>query len=94
MLSCCPAIPHSNICPFQIDSISEALINTIRELQGLSSLRGFSLGGGTGLTLRYTHRQSVDIDLFCSEIIGKAGYEQIVQEVKVSTVPFKPWIRY
>ena len=65
-----------------MSSISEALINTIREIQELSSLRRFTLGGGTNLALRYNHRQSIDIDLFCPEIIGKEGYEHTVKEVK------------
>jgi hypothetical protein len=51
-----------------VSSVSEALIKTIRELQELPSLQHFSLGGGTNLALRYHHRQSIDIDLFCPDI--------------------------
>lgn len=65
-----------------MSSVSEALIKTIRELQGLPSLQHFSLGGGTNLALRYHHRQSIDIDLFCPDIIGKEGYGRIVKEIK------------
>lgn len=65
-----------------MSSISEALIKTIRKLQELPSLQCFSLGGGTNLALRYNHRQSIDIDLFCPDIIGKEGYEYIVKEIK------------
>lgn len=64
-----------------MSSVSEALIQTIRELQELPSLQQFSLGGGTNLALRYHHRQSIDIDLFCPDIIGKEGYERIVKEI-------------
>lgn len=33
---------------------------------GLSSLKDFSLAGGTALALRYGHRKSIDLDLFGS----------------------------
>lgn len=65
-----------------MSSVSEALIQTIQELQELPSLQCFSLGGGTNLALRYHHRRSIDIDLFCPDIIGKEGYESIVKEIK------------
>lgn len=65
-----------------MSAVSEALIKTIRELQELPSLQCFSLGGGTNLALRYNHRQSIDIDFFCPDIIGKKGYECIVKEIK------------
>ncbi len=65
-----------------MNPLSDTLIQTIRELQELPSLDLFSLGGGTNLALRYYHRQSVDIDLFCPEIIGKSGYELIVKEIE------------
>lgn len=65
-----------------MSSVSEALINTIRELQELPSLQHFSLGGGTNLALRYNHRQSIDIDLFCPDIIGTKGYAHIVKKIK------------
>lgn len=51
-------------------AVSSALIRTIRELQDLKSLKKFALAGGTNLALRYNHRESIDIDLFCPEIIG------------------------
>ena len=34
---------------------------------GLPSLKPFSLVGGTALSLRYGHRSSIDLDLFCHE---------------------------
>ena len=62
-------------------AVSDALLQTIIELQTLNSLRDAVLGGGTSLALRYNHRQSIDIDLFFSSQIGKAGFDAIEAEV-------------
>lgn len=63
-------------------AVSPALIKTIKELQQLPSLSLFALAGGTNLSLRFNHRVSEDIDLFCNEIIGIKGFQQIEVEVK------------
>jgi len=63
-------------------TVTPELIEAIRELQNLPSLKAALLGGGTNLAIRYGHRQSVDIDLFFPGIIGRTGYEEIKQEVK------------
>ncbi|MCJ1805430.1 MULTISPECIES: nucleotidyl transferase AbiEii/AbiGii toxin family protein [Flavobacterium] len=62
--------------------ISNELEKTIKELQKLNSLSSFYLAGGTNLVLRYSHRESVDIDLFCEYIIGINGFELIEKEIK------------
>jgi hypothetical protein len=49
--------------------VSDELLETIHELQQLSSLSEFGLAGGTNLALRYGHRISVDIDLFSPSMI-------------------------
>ncbi len=59
-----------------------SLEKTIKELQQLNSLSSFYLAGGTNLALRYSHRESVDIDLFCEDIIGINGFELIEKEIK------------
>jgi hypothetical protein len=63
-------------------AISDELLKTINELQSLKSLSNFSLGGGSNLAIRYNHRISIDIDLFCPDIIGKAGFDNIVKEIR------------
>jgi predicted nucleotidyltransferase component of viral defense system len=45
----------------------------------LKALNDFSLVGGTALSLRYGHRQSVDLDLFCIE---KLDHEKITKVLK------------
>lgn len=62
--------------------ISNELEKTIKELQQLNSLSSFYLAGGTNLAIRYSHRESVDIDLFCENIIGISGFELIEKEIK------------
>lgn len=65
-----------------MNAVSPVLYQTIKELQGLKSLESFALAGGTNLALRYNHRESVDIDLFCTVIIGFKGFQEIQQEVE------------
>ena len=62
-------------------AVSLVLLETIKELQSLSSLSIFSLAGGTNLAIRYNHRESQDIDLFCSDIVGVKHFETIEKEV-------------
>ncbi len=66
-----------------MQSVSKDLISLIKNLQKLTSLRSFSLGGGTNLALRYQHRRSDDIDLFTDQIIGKIGFDQIRKELEL-----------
>jgi hypothetical protein len=66
-----------------VAAVSTELLETIIELQRLSSLKNAVLAGGTNLAIRYDHRESIDIDLFFSGIIGKAGYKEIEDEVKL-----------
>src|SRR5699024_8581772 len=67
---------------FNMNAVSALHAKTIQELQGLSSLIEFALAGGTNLALRYNHRESVDIDLFCKKIIGFEGFKKIQEEVQ------------
>lgn len=63
-------------------AVSDLLIETILELQQFPSLSASTLGGGTGLAVRYNHRISYDIDLFFPGIIGKQVYESIRGEIE------------
>ena len=64
-----------------MSAVSEVLLQTIKELQSLPSLSQFALAGGTNLAFRFNHRESQDIDLFCSEIVGIKHLETIENEV-------------
>jgi predicted nucleotidyltransferase component of viral defense system len=63
-------------------AVSPLLKQTILELQNLPSIAQFALGGGTNLALRYNHRISVDIDFITPVIIGRIGFDQIIEEVE------------
>ncbi len=65
-----------------MSAVSEVLLQTIKELQSLSSLSEFALAGGTNLAFRFNHRASQDIDLFCPKIVGVKHLECIENEVK------------
>lgn len=65
-----------------MSTVAPLLIKTIKELQNLPSLSNFALAGGTNLAIRYNHRKSIDIDLFCTDIIGIKGFEIIEKEMK------------
>jgi predicted nucleotidyltransferase component of viral defense system len=64
-------------------AISSVLHDTIVELGDIESVHNYSfaLGGGTNLALRYNHRVSKDIDLFCPELIGFRGFEKIERDL-------------
>lgn len=63
-------------------AVSQELVQAIVELQSLSSLSSFALAGGTNLALRFNHRRSIDIDLFSSQLTGKAGMKSIQLELE------------
>ncbi|WP_416441253.1 nucleotidyl transferase AbiEii/AbiGii toxin family protein [Leeuwenhoekiella sp. A16] len=62
-------------------AVDPKLISLLKELQALPSLSEFVLAGGTNLALRYNHRKSIDIDLISNEVIGKIGFEKIIEEI-------------
>lgn len=75
-------IRYQTVFTILMPAVSAELLKTIIELQGLASLQSAILGGGTNLAIRYDHRESIDIDLFFSGIVGKSGYQKIEEEVK------------
>ena len=66
------------------EGTSSILLQIIQELNKFKTIQNFSfaLGGGTNLALRYNHRISKDLDLFCPDIIGFKGYKAIERELK------------
>jgi predicted nucleotidyltransferase component of viral defense system len=49
------------------DAVPDNVRNLLILLSPLPALKGFSLGGGTSLALRFGHRLSVDLDFFTTE---------------------------
>lgn len=64
-----------------MSAITKSLLHTIIELQALPALNQAVLGGGTSLAIRYGHRQSIDIDLFFRDSIGRSGFTAVEDEV-------------
>jgi len=50
-----------------IETVEPRTLSLLKRLLNLSTLRPFSLVGGTAMALRYGHRSSVDLDLFFHE---------------------------
>jgi hypothetical protein len=63
------------------EAVEPGTFSLLRRLMALPSLNTFSLVGGTALALRYGHRSSVDLDLFCHE---KFDHLPIVEELGVT----------
>ena len=53
-----------------IEAVEPRTFSLLKELMALPVLDSFSLVGGTALSLRYGHRSSIDLDLFCHEIFN------------------------
>ena len=62
----------------QTQTIEPGTLSLLEQLMDLPSLQEFCLVGGTALALKYGHRISVDLDLFCNKEFNK---EQIVTEL-------------
>ena len=52
------------------DAVSELLWSSLQKLMNAEEFDSFSLVGGTSLSLRLGHRESVDIDLFTDAEYG------------------------
>lgn len=55
------------------DTVDSGTLSLLEELQKTNFLKGFSLAGGTALSLIYGHRKSIDLDLFGKEFDKKEG---------------------
>ena len=62
-----------------IETVEPGTFSILERLMEIKALQPFSLVGGTALSLRYGHRTSVDIDLFCHE---KFDHDPIINALK------------
>jgi hypothetical protein len=60
------------------EAVEPGTFSLLKRLMTLSSLKPFSLVGGTALALRYGHRSSVDLDLFYHE---NFDHELVIEEL-------------
>lgn len=61
------------------ETVEPGTFSVLKQLMQLKDLQAFSLVGGTALSLRYGHRTSIDLDLFCQEAFNS---DQIVDTLK------------
>ena len=55
---------HNRIQMLQIETVEPNAFSILTQLMEMPELTGFSLVGGTALSLLYAHRKSVNLDLF------------------------------
>ena len=61
------------------ETVEPGAFSVLKQLMQLKELQAFSLVGGTALSLRYGHRTSIDLDLFCTEVFNS---DQIADTLK------------
>ena len=61
------------------ETVEPGAFSVLKQLMQLKELQTFSLVGGTALSLRYGHRTSIDLDLFCQEAFNS---DQIIDTLK------------
>jgi hypothetical protein len=61
------------------ETVEPGAFSVLKQLMQLKELQAFSLVGGTALSLRYGHRTSIDLDLFCQEAFNS---DQIIDTLK------------
>ncbi|MEX2597084.1 MAG: nucleotidyl transferase AbiEii/AbiGii toxin family protein [Salibacteraceae bacterium] len=60
------------------ETVESGTFSILKEIMQLPSLRDHRLVGGTALALRYGHRISEDLDLFCANSFSR---EEVIQEL-------------
>ena len=61
------------------ETVESGTLSILKRLMQIEALQPFSLVGGTALSLRYGHRSSIDLDLFCHQ---KFDHESIADALK------------
>ena len=61
------------------ETVESGTLSILKRLMQIEVLQPFSLVGGTALALRYGHRSSIDLDLFCHQ---KFDHESIADALK------------
>lgn len=65
-------------------TVSPSLVNVLKRLMSMPSLKDFVLVGGTNLALQRGHRQSIDIDLFSDKDIKDINLDNIATDLASS----------
>jgi len=62
-----------------LNTINDTAYKTLLALQSKDYLQGFSLVGGTNLSLRYGHRSSIDLDMFSVTVFDTLQLSDLLQ---------------
>ena len=60
-----------------LNSVTNLLWNTLQKLMSIEEFNSFRLVGGTSLSLKLGHRESVDIDLFSDSEYGSIDFLEL-----------------
>ncbi len=64
----------------QTQTVEPGTLALLRQLMELPELASFSLVGGTALSLKYGHRISIDLDMFCEEAFERETILKAVEK--------------
>jgi hypothetical protein len=62
-----------------LNTIDETTHQTLLSFHSKEYLKGFSLAGGTNLSLRFGHRKSIDLDMFSTSIFSTSDVNDLLQ---------------
>ena len=60
-----------------LNTVTNLLWNTLQKLMSIEEFNSFRLVGGTSLSLKLGHRESVDIDLFSDSEYGSIDFLEL-----------------
>lgn len=69
-----------------VETVEPQTLRLLNRLMASSALKNFCLVGGTGLSLRYGHRKSIDLDLFSTVQFDN---EELLSKLRLEGFEFK-----
>lgn len=60
-----------------LNTVSDLLWNSLKQLMSIKEFDSFRIVGGTSLSLQLGHRESVDIDLFTDAEYGSLDFNKL-----------------
>ncbi|MEW4925241.1 nucleotidyl transferase AbiEii/AbiGii toxin family protein [Algibacter sp. 2305UL17-15] len=70
-----------------LNTVSDVLWQTLKQLMLIEELHSFRIVGGTSLSLQLGHRASIDIDLFTDADYGSIDFAKL-EDILIQTFPY------